>query len=132
VHRFGAKHDEENTGYLLRRNADLWKVLSLPAIAQEPESYTWKTPLGRFEHHRAACDALHPERMSLQDLHQRRLEIGAYNFACEQLQSPMVRGGNIVQVGWFRRLRGEANAMLFRFRLPFKLGPVKPRQLRRA
>ena len=98
-------HEDDFVGHVLRRAPLEWKVLSLPAIAETPQTYTWETPLGQFQHHRAEGDVLHPARMSFELLQKCRIEIGEAAFACQYQQNPQPQGGGMVNPEWFKRYR---------------------------
>jgi predicted phage terminase large subunit-like protein len=76
-------HDEDLAGYILKNSKEDWEVLNMPAMQD-----------GR---------ALWPERYSIETLEAIRGEIGASAFASLYQQTPVVDGGNIFKLEWFRR-----------------------------
>jgi predicted phage terminase large subunit-like protein len=93
-------HQEDLVGEVLEREP--WKVLSLPAIAQEDEAYPYKMLFCDHTFQRKAGEALHPERDSLETLKQIRQTIGEYNFQSQYQQSPIPLGGNFIRREWLR------------------------------
>lgn len=76
-----------------------WRHLNLAAIAEEDADIQ----IGPNEFiHRKCDDVLHPERHSLEDLKQLRLEMGEYAFAAQYQQRPSPLGGGLVKWSWFR------------------------------
>ncbi len=98
-------HQEDLVGEVLEREP--WKVLALPAIAQEDESYPYTRLFNRCVFERAAGEALHPERDSLETLQKIRQTIGEYNFQSQYQQSPMPRDGNMIKTEWLRFFEPE-------------------------
>ena len=94
-------HQDDLVGHLLEQGSD-WKVLSFPAIAEEPESHIIRTPYGTRTVHRKVGEALHPEREPLSALQDLRKTLGEYNFAGQYQQRPGPLGGGLVKLGWFR------------------------------
>jgi predicted phage terminase large subunit-like protein len=92
-------------GHLQSHNGEMWEVLSFPAIAEEPQTFSWKTLLGQFQKHRAIGDVLHPEREPLEQLEMLRRSLGEYNFACQYQQNPTPLDGGMVKEDWFKRYR---------------------------
>jgi predicted phage terminase large subunit-like protein len=93
-------HQEDLVGEVLER--DPWKVLSLPAIAQEDESYLYHTLFRNRFFKRKAGDALHPERDSIATLQKIRQTVGEYNFQSQYQQSPISLEGNLIKREWLR------------------------------
>jgi predicted phage terminase large subunit-like protein len=94
-------HQDDLVGHVLEYDGN-WKVLSLPAIAQEDENYVYETPFGRRVLERFKGEALHPERDSLETLLKVRQEIGEYNFESQYQQSPMPIDGGVIKRHWLR------------------------------
>ena len=88
-------HEGDLAGELIRAGG--WYELKLPAIATHDEL----VPLtnGRFHQRREGC-ALHPARMPLAQLYQKRRE-NAHVFAAQDQQDPISRIGAFVQPEWF-------------------------------
>jgi predicted phage terminase large subunit-like protein len=93
-------HQEDLVGEVLEREP--WKVLSLPAIAQEDESHPYRSLFTHRTFQRKAGEALHPERDPLETLQKIRLTIGEYNFQSQYQQSPMPLEGNLIKREWLR------------------------------
>ncbi|MGB9408722.1 MAG: phage terminase large subunit [Terracidiphilus sp.] len=79
-----------------------WDMLSLPAIAEQDESYPIEGPLGNHLYVRKAGEALHPERESLEALQQMRQTLGEYRFQSQYQQSPTSREGGVIKREWIR------------------------------
>jgi len=93
-------HQEDLVGEVLEREP--WKVLSLPAIALEDESYTYRSLFTHRTFERNAGEALHPDRDSLETLQKTRRTMGEYDFQSQFQQSPMPREGNWIKREWLR------------------------------
>jgi predicted phage terminase large subunit-like protein len=98
-------HEDDLVGHLQRQTGEKWDILNFPAIAEQPQTFVWQTPLGRFERHRAVGDVLHPEREPLAELEVLRARLGEYHFACQYQQNPAPLGGGMVKDEWFKRYR---------------------------
>jgi predicted phage terminase large subunit-like protein len=92
-------HQDDLAGTLLR-SSDEWFNLKLPAIATSNESVLIG-PQTSYE--RLEGEALHPERMSLDDLERRRQEIGSDTWQAQYQQEPVPPGGFMVRRDWVRR-----------------------------
>lgn len=77
-------HDDDLSGHLLRGETP-WVHLNLAAVAVTDES--WPLPGGRT-HRRARGEVLAPTIDSKQQLFDRMLDIGAYNFGAQYQQKP--------------------------------------------
>jgi predicted phage terminase large subunit-like protein len=91
-------HMDDLVGHLVDR--DQWEVLSLPAIAEAPESFTYMTPRGEVTHLRQAGELLHPEREPQAVLDELRRNLGEYAFAGQYQQAPYPAGGAMVKEAW--------------------------------
>jgi hypothetical protein len=60
-----------------------WDVLSLPAIAEQDETYDFSTPYGRKRIHRKTGEALHPDFRSLAALQSERRAMTEYHFTAQ-------------------------------------------------
>jgi predicted phage terminase large subunit-like protein len=100
-------HEDDLVGFVQRQSGEQWEVLSFSAIAEEPQTFAWETFFGKFEHRRAAGDALHPEREPLEQLSALRVNLGEYHFACQYQQNPAPLGGGMVKEEWFKRYRAS-------------------------
>lgn len=95
-------HEADLVGEVLDREPRVWKVLSLPAIAIQDESYQYKNLFGESTFCRKANTALHPERDSLETYQQIRAAVGEYNFNSQYQQSPTSRDGGMVKREWLK------------------------------
>lgn len=93
-------HEDDLVGHVLAQGG--WKLLRFPAIAEEDQAYTIRTPYGTRVFKRWAGEPLHPEREPLEILRQLRDTVGEYNFAGQYQQAPAPLGGGMVKVGWFK------------------------------
>ncbi len=94
-------HEDDLVGHVLGQS-DKWKILRFPAIAEEDESYTIQTLLGRRRFHRRTGEALHQDREPLEILQHIRETQGEYNFAGQYQQAPAPLGGGMTKAGWFK------------------------------
>jgi predicted phage terminase large subunit-like protein len=92
-------HLDDLVGHVLEQEP--WEVLSLPAIAEQDESYRIETPAGIRTHRRLTGEALHPEREPLERLALQRRTMGEYHFSGQYQQSPVPFGGGMVKAAWF-------------------------------
>ncbi|WP_243288760.1 phage terminase large subunit [Geothrix terrae] len=91
-------HLNDLVGHLAERGG--WEVLSLPAIAEGPEEWHFRTMQGPQCHMRTPGDLLHPERESQAVLNELRSNLGEYDFASQYQQSPVPKGGALVKENW--------------------------------
>lgn len=92
-------HTDDLVGHLMERGG--WEVLSLPAIAEAIEEFTYDTAAGPRRHLRRPGDLLHPERESQAVLDEIRRNLGEYAFAGQYQQTPVPFGGAIVKDKWW-------------------------------
>jgi predicted phage terminase large subunit-like protein len=86
-------HPEDLVGMLLRES-DGWTVLSLPAIAEQPQ----RVQIGPDKYHlRQVGDPLHAERAPASELERLRVELGPEIFAAHYQQAPDRPGGGLIQ-----------------------------------
>ena len=81
---------------------DEWRVVSLPAIAEEDESHLYTRLTVPLQFERKAGEALHPERDPLETLERIKSSIGEYNFQSQYQQRPMPMEGNLIKREWLR------------------------------
>jgi predicted phage terminase large subunit-like protein len=93
-------HEDDLVGHLLERED--WEVLSLPAIAEQDETFSIEALYGRRQFVRVAGQALHPARESLKVLRIIRATVGEYNFASQYQQGPAPLEGGLVKCSWFK------------------------------
>jgi predicted phage terminase large subunit-like protein len=92
-------HEDDLTGRLLKRNR-AWRLLSLPAIAEQAETI----PIGDngAVHHRAVGELLRPRDLGQQVLDDIKAGMASMNFAAQYQQNPLPEQGNILKRHWFR------------------------------
>jgi predicted phage terminase large subunit-like protein len=93
-------HQDDLVGHVLEQEP--WDVLSLPAIAQEEETYSFDDICGRRIIRRKAGTALHPARESVVRYQALRTSMGEYNFESQYQQNPMPKGGAMVKTNWLQ------------------------------
>lgn len=86
-------HQDDLVGRLLRDDAAKWRVLSLPAIAEDHDL------LGR-----AVGEALWPARFPLAKLLDDKRVMGDYSFSALYQQQPVPAEGGIFKRAWFHRV----------------------------
>ena len=91
-------HMDDLVGHVLEK--EHWDVVSLPAIAEEEETWQYNTLRGTQSHVRHAGEALHPEREPLEVLRRIRESLGEYAFAAQYQQSPVPLGGALIKTAW--------------------------------
>lgn len=95
-------NENDLAGRIYRQNPHLWTVLSLPAIAENPEPEAPEAyrrmpdPLGR-----KAGEPLWPERFPLTWLRQTEAELGPYFWSALFQQRPSARKGGLFERSWF-------------------------------
>jgi predicted phage terminase large subunit-like protein len=90
-------HLNDLSGYLMESGD--WEILSLPAIAEQPETVAIDD--GIF-HQRRAGEALHPELESVESLNELQRQIGSDVYAAQYQQSPVPPGGAMIRRDWLR------------------------------
>ena len=88
-----------------------WEILNCPAIATDHQllslggDVTWERNIG---------DLLHPDRIGHKELERIKAELGPTAYEAQYQQSPVVPGGNLVKLEWFRRCcQTNANSSQF-------------------
>ena len=89
-------HDDDLAGRILKREADKWKVLSIPAIRETLDD-------GNNFDSRKVGEALWPKRHSLERLLDAQRRSPRFFSALYQ-QHPSVEGGNIIKEAWFNHI----------------------------
>jgi predicted phage terminase large subunit-like protein len=87
-------HDDDPTGNLLRDGG--WHHLVLPAEAPK----RIQIDLGNKRWVMEAGDLLAPSRLNRQDLEQKKLDLGLYNYEGQFQQAPVPLGGGEFKDGW--------------------------------
>ncbi|MDB5446981.1 MAG: terminase, partial [Phenylobacterium sp.] len=85
-----------------------WTVINLPAVADDDECWPYETFLGQHVWRRQKGDLLHPERFSVAELDELRLEIGEAAWWSQFQQQPTPAGGGLVKREWFRQLPADS------------------------
>jgi predicted phage terminase large subunit-like protein len=93
-------HEDDLTGHLLQQGG--WKLLRLPAIAEEEERFVAESRFGVSTFSRKVGEALHPDREPTEVLETLRKAQGEYTFAGQYQQAPAPLGGGLVKRAWFR------------------------------
>jgi predicted phage terminase large subunit-like protein len=99
-------HEDDLIGRLLAAELDAWRVLSLPALAEEDD------PLGRLP-----GDPLWPARYPAEALDGTRRVVGAYWWSAQYQQRPSPAGGGVFKREWFRTFEETASAYRLNGRL---------------
>ena len=90
-------HEDDLLGRL--KQSGNWEVLSLPSLAAEEQTFDlgdgmeWTRPLN---------EALDPVRIGIEELAKIRAEIGTLAFEAEYQQRPVLPGGNLIKLEWFK------------------------------
>ncbi len=92
-------HDDDLTGYLLRKFPDLWNHLNLPIISKENE----EIPINPGLQKRFIGDILHPERDGYDEIKKIKIEIGSHAFAAQYQQSPIKSTSQFINLEWLQR-----------------------------
>ena len=93
-------HLDDLVGHVVEQGG--WEVVSLPAIAEQEETYVYESAIGRQRVVRQVGDLLHPARESRATLQALRAALGEYHFAGQYQQSPVPLGGGLVKHDWIR------------------------------
>ena len=98
-------HEDDLAGRLLKLaaedpEADQWKVISYPAIAENP--LIEGDP-------REEGEALWPEKYSVKDLKKIKAAVGTYEWSALFQQKPSPTAGNILNRGWWKYYKGLPN-----------------------
>lgn len=85
-------HNDDLAGWLLKEHAhENWKVINLPAIAEEEDL------LGR-----EVGEPLVPERFSAKELDKKRIAVGSRDWVALYQQRPTEQGGSVFKHEWLR------------------------------
>lgn len=101
-------HQEDVTGYLLKRKGETIRHICLPAELSDMV----KPVELRNKYVNGLLDATRLNRAVLEEA---KIDLGSMGYAGQYDQSPMVEGGNIIKEDWFRRI-SYADFMALRFR----------------
>lgn len=89
-------HEDDLAGRILQEDGANWRVLCLPALADDTDD----DPLGR-----EPGEPLWPERYDAEALARRRQEMGSRLYEAEYQQAPTPASGSIFRREWFRYWR---------------------------
>ncbi len=90
-------HEDDLIGRL--KQTGNWEVISLPAIAVEEQT----VDLGdNMVLTRVPGEPLDPDRLGIEELEKIRAEIGTLAFEAEYQQRPVLPGGNLIKLEWFK------------------------------
>lgn len=90
-------HEDDTTGYLLKKKRDKIRHICLPAEISdvvEPASYRDQYINGYLD----------PIRLSREVLDEAKVDLGSRQYSGQYEQRPVTEGGNIVQADWFRTI----------------------------
>ncbi|MCI5049509.1 MAG: phage terminase large subunit [Rickettsiales bacterium] len=93
-------HEDDLVGHVLQQEE--WEVVSLPAIADGPETHRYHSIFGTHQMIREPGDLLHPVRESQAVLDRHRAILGEYHFAGQYQQQPAPLGGGMIKTDWFQ------------------------------
>lgn len=93
-------HVADLAGYVLGLSDD-WVVLKLPAETTKKTVIS----LGDFYYEREVGELLHPEREGLKELDRAKRELGEADFEAQYNQNPILPGGNLIKIEWWRYLK---------------------------
>lgn len=99
-------HEDDFVGHALGLGGE-WKLINLPAIAEDDEFWTYQTFLDRHIWRRRSGEALHPARFPVAALELRRAQSGEAIWAGQYQQRPAPEGGGLVKTEWFQRRAPE-------------------------
>lgn len=95
-------HEDDCTGLLLEKGG--WEHLCLPAVNDKKTVIQINGFKKTFEE----GELLHPERLSKKVLADLERDLGNYEYAGQFLQSPVPKGGGILQANWWREWQTKA------------------------
>lgn len=90
-------HEDDVTGYLLKKKADNIKHICLPADLSDNVK-----PMELKEMY--IDGLLDPVRLSRKVLDEAKIDLGSKGYSGQYGQSPTVEGGNIIKEEWFRKI----------------------------
>jgi len=103
-------HEDDVTGYLLKKKTENIRHICLPAEVSE----NVKPPELKEKYIDGLLD---PVRLSRKVLDEAKVDLGSKGYAGQYDQSPTVEGGNIIKEEWFRKI-SLAQFMAIRGRAP--------------
>ena len=108
-------HEDDVTGYLLKKKGETIRHLCLPAeVSDDVKPAELKA--------RYVDGLLDPKRLSRETLAEAKTDLGAQQYSGQYDQNPVPDGGNIIKYEWFRRISlADFRAMRFREPIHFYL-----------
>lgn len=103
-------HEDDLVGHLMAQGT--WDVISLPAVAEEGETWTINNGLVSRTYTRREGELLHPARESAEEVARMRATMSSYDFAAQYQQRPAPAGGGEIREEWFPRYDPQ-NAPVF-------------------
>jgi predicted phage terminase large subunit-like protein len=91
-------HEDDLTGYLLKKPNFSWELLKIPAIAPAKTIIN----LGGRQIIRQEGELLHQSRDGEAEIKQLRLELGEYAFFAQYQQTPITKQGNLIKAKWLK------------------------------
>ncbi|MGF7163302.1 putative phage terminase large subunit-like protein [Rhodoligotrophos appendicifer] len=92
-------HEEDLAGHVISRGE--WDIISLPAIATEPQNFQLSDDPEHL-YVRPAGELLHEEREPREILEQLQRALGSLTFSAQYQQAPLPLEGNVVKREWIR------------------------------
>ena len=96
-------HETDLTGHIIAKEAGRWMHISLPAIAEKDEEWTF--PISRDVKRRNPGDLLWPARLPQSFLDSQKIGMGSWAFAGQYQQNPAPLDGGIIKRAWVRFYR---------------------------
>ena len=93
------QHPQDLVGFLLEQG-EPWEVVELPAIASDPQTFTYEVLGQVVTHQRDVGDLLDPVRFPKELLEQLREELGSFHFQAQYQQVPVPPGGALIKTVW--------------------------------
>jgi len=103
-------HEEDLTGFLIKKSARSWHHLKIPAIAEKNITYHFLSNYRiAFRYNEGQC--LHEKRESLDNLKAIKEELGSHTFGSQYLQNPMPADSGMVKQSWIKRYSTPQNPL---------------------
>lgn len=95
-------HEEDLTGYLLKRAGNIWHHLKIPAIAEKNITYHYfSNPKRNYTYPERT--PLHPSRESVENLKLIKEELGSHTFGSQYQQNPLPADSGMIKLEWLKR-----------------------------
>jgi predicted phage terminase large subunit-like protein len=92
-------HEDDLTGYLIKKKNSNWNLLKIPAIATDKSIIS----IGKKKITRNEGDLLHKSRDGAKEIEDLRAELGEYAFFSQYQQSPITKEGSIIKAKWLKK-----------------------------